>query len=187
MKGKVWLVGAGPGDVGLITLKGREVLEQAEIVVYDSLVGEGIFKFIPQEAEMIDAGKRAGRHKMAQEEINRLLLGKALEGKQVVRLKGGDPFLFGRGGEELALLAEEGIPFEVVPGVASAFAVPAYFGIPVTHRAFASSVHVMTGHRKKEEPLQLGIGTAFRDAGIPDGCFCAGGNPRRAAWRRHGS
>ncbi len=165
MKGKVWLVGAGPGDVGLLTLKGREVLEQAEIVVYDSLVGEGIFKFIPQEAEMIVAGKRAGRHKMAQEEINRLLLGKALEGKQVVRLKGGDPFLFGRGGEELALLAEEGIPFEVVPGVASAFAVPAYFGIPVTHRAFASSVHVMTGHRKKEEPLQLDFEALARLSG----------------------
>lgn len=154
MKGKVFLVGAGPGDVGLLTLKGREVLEHAEAVVYDSLVGEGVFRFIPREAECIDVGKRAGNHKMSQKEINHLLLEKALEGKCVVRLKGGDPFMFGRGGEELELLAANSIPFEIVPGVTSPLAVPAYSGIPVTHREFSSSVHVFTGHRKQGEPLQ---------------------------------
>lgn len=155
MTGKVFLVGAGPGDAGLITVKGREILAQAEVVVYDSLVGEGIFGLIPEHAEMINAGKHAGCHTMEQEEINHILLDKALEGKCVVRLKGGDPFLFGRGGEELELLAEQGIPFEIVPGVTSALAVPSYGGIPVTHREFASSVHVFTGHRKHGEPLQL--------------------------------
>lgn len=165
VNGKVFLVGAGPGDVGLLTLKGKEILEHAQVVIYDSLVGEGIFSFIPQEAERIDAGKRAGNHKMSQEEINQLLLEKALEGKNVVRLKGGDPFLFGRGGEELELLAENGISFEVVPGVTSSLAVPAYSGIPVTHRDFASSVHVFTGHRKQGEPLQLDFEAMVRMAG----------------------
>ncbi len=155
MTGKVWLVGAGPGDLGLLTIKGREILEQAEVVVYDRLVGEGILHLIPRESEVIDVGKRAGSHTMAQQKINELLLEKALEGKRVVRLKGGDPFLFGRGGEELELLARQGVPFEVVPGVTSAFAVPAYGGIPVTHREFASSVHVITGHKKEGETLQL--------------------------------
>lgn len=155
MKGKVWLVGAGPGDPGLLTVKGREVLEQAEVVVYDRLVGEGILNLIPEQAEIIDVGKRAGHHTMPQENINRILLEKALEGKRVIRLKGGDPFLFGRGGEELTLLAEQGVPFEIVPGVTSAFAVPAYNGIPVTHRDYASSVHVITGHKKAGEKLQL--------------------------------
>ena len=155
MTGKVFLVGAGPGDAGLITVKGKEILMQAEVVVYDSLVGEGIFNLIPEYAEMIDAGKHAKCHTMEQEAINQFLVEKALEGKCVVRLKGGDPFLFGRGGEELELLAGRGIPFEVVPGVTSAFAVPCYNGIPVTHREFASSVHVFTGHRRHGEPLQL--------------------------------
>lgn len=162
VKGKVFLVGAGPGDVGLLTLKGKEVLEQAQVVVYDRLVGGGVLSLIPYDAERIDAGKRAGSHTMAQEEINQTLLEKALEGKRVVRLKGGDPFLFGRGGEELELLSQHGIPFEVVPGVASAFAVPAYSGIPVTHRDFASSVHILTGHRKMGEPLQLDFGALAR-------------------------
>ena len=165
MKGKVFLVGAGPGDVGLLTLKGREVLEHAEAVVYDSLVGEGVFRFIPQEAECIDVGKRAGNHKMSQKEINHLLLEKALEGKCVVRLKGGDPFMFGRGGEELELLAANSIPFEIVPGVTSPLAVPAYSGIPVTHREFSSSVHVFTGHRKQREPLQLDFEAMVRVGG----------------------
>lgn len=165
MKGKVFLVGAGPGDAGLLTIKGREILEQAEVVIYDSLVGEGIFKFIPRNAERIDAGKHAGNHKMTQDEINQTLLAKALEGKCVVRLKGGDPFLFGRGAEELELLTEKGIPFEIVPGVTSAFAVPAYNGIPVTHRDFASSVHVFTGHRKGGEPLALDFDVLARLSG----------------------
>lgn len=165
MKGKVFLVGAGPGDAGLFTIKGKEILEQAEVVVYDSLVGDGIFKYIPQDAELIDAGKHAGSHKMTQDEINRTLLNKALKGKCVVRLKGGDPFLFGRGGEELELLAEKGISFEIVPGVTSAFAVPAYSGIPVTHRDFASSVHVFTGHRKRGESLSLDFEVLARLSG----------------------
>ena len=148
--GKVWLVGAGPGDIGLFTLKGKEVLKQAEVVVYDSLIGDAILCLIPDEAEKIDVGKRAGNHPVPQQEINRILLEKAKEGKRVVRLKGGDPFLFGRGGEELILLAEQGVPFEIVPGISSAFAVPAYAGIPVTHRDFASSVHVITGHRRAD-------------------------------------
>ncbi len=155
MKGKVWLVGAGPGDPGLFTIKGKEILEQAEVVVFDRLVGQDILNMIPKKAEMYDAGKRAGNHTMAQEQINHLLVKKALEGKRVVRLKGGDPFLFGRGGEELELLMEQEIPFEIVPGVTSALAVPAYCGIPVTHRAYASSVHIITGHKKNGEALQL--------------------------------
>lgn len=155
MAGKVWLVGAGPSDIGLLTLKGKEVLEQAEVVVYDALVGSGILALIPPAAEKINAGKRASNHILRQEQTNRLLLEKALEGKRVVRLKGGDPFLFGRGGEELELLSEYGIEYEVVPGVTSAISVPAYCGIPVTHRDFCSSVHIITGHKKKNEPLDI--------------------------------
>lgn len=165
MKGKVWLVGAGPGDLGLFTIKGREILQQAEVVVYDRLVGESILNLIPRESECIDVGKRAGNHTMPQEQINQILLEKAQQGKRVVRLKGGDPFLFGRGGEELELLTEHDIPFEIVPGVTSAFAVPAYNGIPVTHRQLASSVHVITGHKKKDQPLQLDYESLVRLGG----------------------
>lgn len=146
--GKVWLVGAGPGDIGLFTIKGMEVLKSADVVVYDSLVGQGVLSRIPPEAELIYVGKRASHHTMPQEEINRILLEEAEKGKKVVRLKGGDPFLFGRGGEELELLAQNGIPFEVVPGVTSPLAVPAYNGIPVTHRDFCSSLHIITGHKR---------------------------------------
>lgn len=148
MNGKVWLVGAGPGDAGLFTLRGKEVLAQADVVVYDALVGQGVLGMIPDKARLIYAGKRAGNHALHQGEINQILLEEAQRGNQVVRLKGGDPFLFGRGGEELELLAQKGIPFEVVPGVPSAFAVPAYQGIPVTHRELSSSVHIITGHRQ---------------------------------------
>lgn len=155
MTGKVWLVGAGPSDAGLLTIKGKAVLEQAQTVVYDRLVGDGILALIPKEAEKIDVGKRAGDHTMPQEKINRLLLEEARKGKQVVRLKGGDPFLFGRGGEELELLVENHIPFEIVPGITSAISVPAYNGIPVTHRDYTSSLHIITGHKKKGEPLEL--------------------------------
>lgn len=158
-QGKVWLVGAGPSDAELLTVKAKRVLEQAEVVVYDRLVGDSILLMMSDTAEKIDAGKRSGNHTMPQEEMNRLLLRKAQEGKRVVRLKGGDPFLFGRGGEELTLLAEHGIPYEVVPGVTSAIAVPAYNGIPITHRDFASSVHIITGHKKKDEPLELDFAT----------------------------
>lgn len=153
--GKVWLVGAGPSDKGLFTLKGKMVLEKADVVIYDQLVGEGILRLIPPNAEKIDVGKHAGFHKMDQEEINRLLVKKAQEGLWVVRLKGGDPFLFGRGGEELELLISSHIPFEIIPGIPSPLAVPAYAGIPVTHRDYTPSLHIVTGHRKRgneEEP-----------------------------------
>lgn len=146
--GKVWLVGAGPGDIGLFTMKGMEVLKNAEVVVYDSLVGQGVLSMIPDTVTAINVGKRAGNHTMPQEKINEVLLEQAQKGYRVVRLKGGDPFLFGRGGEELVLLKEHGIPYEVVPGVTSPLAVPAYNGIPVTHRDFCSSLHIITGHKK---------------------------------------
>jgi uroporphyrinogen III methyltransferase/synthase len=145
-RGKVFLVGAGPGDPGLLTLKGDRVLRSAEVVLYDNLVGRGILSRIPQSAEAIYVGKRSGNHALSQNAIAALLITKAREGKRVARLKGGDPFLFGRGGEELEGLRAAGIPFEVVPGVSSAFAAPAYSGIPLTHRDHCSSVHIVTGH-----------------------------------------
>lgn len=163
--GKVWLVGAGPGDAGLLTLKGAQVLEQAQVVVYDSLVGDGVLAMIPSGAETINVGKRAGNHTMPQEQINQVLLEQAQRGRRVVRLKGGDPFLFGRGGEELELLAAHDIPYEIVPGITSAIAVPAYNGIPVTHRDFCSSVHVITGHQKKGEPLKIDFEALVRTRG----------------------
>lgn len=155
--GKVWLVGAGPSDTGLFTIKGAEVLAKAQVVVYDRLVGPGILQMMPEGAEKIDVGKRSGNHPVPQEEISRILLEKAKAGKRVVRLKGGDPFIFGRGGEELELLAVHGIPFEVVPGVTAASAVTAYAGIPLTHRDYASSVHLITAHKKRgsEEKLDF--------------------------------
>jgi uroporphyrinogen III methyltransferase/synthase len=149
-RGKVWLVGAGPGDYGLMTIKGREVLSEADVVVYDALIGDSIMPMIPESAELIYAGKRSGAHTLRQDEINDVLLDKAMQGLNVVRLKGGDPFVFGRGGEELDLLVRNGIAYEIVPGVTSAFAVPAYAGIPVTHRDYCSSVHVITGHRRRD-------------------------------------
>ncbi len=162
--GKVWLVGAGPSEVGLLTCKAKEVIEQAEVVVYDALVGAGIMALIPPTAECINAGKRASNHIMRQEQTNIVLLERALQGKRVVRLKGGDPFLFGRGGEELELLSEHNVPYEIVPGVTSAISVPAYCGIPVTHRDFCSSVHIITGHQKKDEPLKINF-TALAQTG----------------------
>ncbi len=149
MPAKVYLVGAGPSDPGLFTIKGKELLSKAEVVVYDALVGDSILQMIPKTSEMINVGKRSNHHIMKQEDINELLAAKAKEGKTVVRLKGGDPFLFGRGGEELEVLIRENIPFEVVPGVPSPIAVTAYQGIPVTHRDFCSSVHIITGHRRE--------------------------------------
>ncbi len=163
--GKVWLVGAGPGDVGLMTLKGRDVLAGAEVVVYDALVGDGVLGLIPDTARRIFAGKRSGTHYLRQEETNRVLLYEALKGKKVVRLKGGDPFVFGRGGEELELLTAYGIPYEVVPGVTSAFAVPAYNGIPVTHRDYCSSVHIITGHRRADRSYDIDFDALRRTGG----------------------
>ena len=165
MTGKVWLVGAGPGDVGLFTLKGKQVLEQAEVVVYDSLVGDGVLAMVPAGARLINVGKRAGHHLMKQEMINQVLLEEAQKGYRVVRLKGGDPFLFGRGGEELELLSEHGIPYEVVPGVTSCIAVPAYNGIPVTHRDYCSSVHVITGHKKAGQSYNIDFEALVRTGG----------------------
>ena len=149
MYGKVTLVGAGPGDPGLLTLKGREALEAAQVVVYDRLVSPAVLALAPEEAERIDVGKRSAHHPVPQERISQILLEKAAEGRRVVRLKGGDPFLFGRGGEELELLEAHGVPFEEVPGITSAIAVPAYAGIPVTHRDMTSSLHIITGHARQ--------------------------------------
>jgi len=153
--GKVWLVGAGPHDTGLLTLKGKSVLERADVVVYDHLVSRGILAMIPKRAEKINVGKISGDHPVPQQEINRILVEKALGGYRVVRLKGGDPFLFGRGGEELEAICKHNIPFEIVPGVTSAISVPAYNGIPVTHRDYCSSVHIITGHTKNLERADI--------------------------------
>src|SRR6516162_9964057 len=147
-KGFCSLVGAGPGDIGLLTLHAKEVVEQAQVVVYDYLCNPEILKWAPPDAELIYVGKKAGKHTLGQEEINQMLLDKAREGKRVVRLKGGDPFVFGRGGEEAEALAASGLAFEVVPGVTSAVAVPAYAGIPVTQRGLATSFTVVTGHSR---------------------------------------
>ena len=144
--GKVYLVGAGPGDPGLMTLKGKGLLECADVVVYDALVSAQILAMINPQAEKIDAGKRMGRHSRLQEETTQLLIEKAQSHAVVVRLKGGDPFVFGRGGEEMQDLVEAGVPVEVVPGVTSGIAAPAYAGIPLTHRAYSSSVTFVTGH-----------------------------------------
>lgn len=144
--GKVYLVGAGPGDPELITVKGLRCLRMADVVVYDHLVNLSLLDEVPSEAKRVFVGKRTGCHSVKQEEIDDLLIHYAQQGCLVVRLKGGDPFVFGRGGEEALALAQAGIPFEVVPGVSSAIAVPAYAGIPVTHRDYASSVTIVTGH-----------------------------------------
>ncbi len=151
MAGMVYLVGAGPGDFRLISVKACDCLKKAEVVVYDRLADERILSYAPETAEFIYVGKASNQHTMKQEDINRLLADKAKEGKCVVRLKGGDPFVFGRGGEEALLLEEEGLPFEIVPGITSAISVPAYAGIPVTHRAVATSFAVVTGH---EDPTK---------------------------------
>ena len=147
--GKVFLVGAGPGDPELITLKGLRSLRKADVVVYDRLICPDLLDEAPSQARRVFAGKASGHHSMKQEEINALLIMYARRGCKVVRLKGGDPFVFGRGGEEALALAQAGIPFEVVPGVSSAIAVPAYAGIPVTQRGLVSSVTIVTGHEQQ--------------------------------------
>lgn len=151
MEGKVYLVGAGPGDPGLITLKGLHCLGEADVIIYDHLVDKGLLNKVRQGVELIYVGKQPKAHLMSQEQINALLVAKAREGKVVVRLKGGDPFVLGRGGEEAEVLAAEGIPFEIVPGVTAAIAAPAYAGIPVTHRGLSSSLAVITGHESSSE------------------------------------
>lgn len=144
--GIVYIVGGGPGDPKLITVKGLEVLRRAEVVLYDRLVGHELLTEVPAHAELIDVGKEPKRHRRSQEEINALLIEKARAGRTVVRLKGGDPFVFGRGGEECLALSEAGVRYEVIPGVSSAVAVPAYAGIPVTQRGVTSAFAVVAGH-----------------------------------------
>lgn len=145
MEGKVYLVGAGPGRKEFLTLRARELIDTADVILYDQLAGE-IASTLPEEAELIDCGKYGSRHTLEQDEIERLMVERASAGLQVVRLKGGDPFLFGRGGEELETLRNAGVPVELVPGVTSAIAVPGCVGIPVTHRSCASIVSILTGH-----------------------------------------
>lgn len=150
-KGKVYLVGAGPGDPKLITLRGLECLKAADVVVYDRLASPRLLRHVKPDAEMVYVGKLPDRHTMKQEEINQLLVDLALAGKTVTRLKGGDPTIFGRVGEEAELLYDNGIEFEIVPGITSAIAVPAYAGIPVTHRDLASSLSIITGHESPDK------------------------------------
>ncbi|MCI0536859.1 MAG: uroporphyrinogen-III C-methyltransferase [Verrucomicrobiales bacterium] len=150
-KGIVYLVGAGPGDIGLLTLRGSELLGRADVVVYDALINPDLLKMVPKEAEIIYGGKRSKDHAIPQPEMNRLLVEKAREGKTVVRLKGGDPYIFGRGAEEAEELAAAGISFEVVPGVSSMFAAPNYAGIPITHRDHCSSFTVIAGYENPEK------------------------------------
>jgi len=151
MKGKVFLVGAGPGDPGLITVKGLECIQQADVIIYDFLASEVLLKHASEHSEIIYVGKKGSDHTFSQDTINALIVEKAENGSTVIRLKGGDPFIFGRGGEEAEVLIRAGIPFEIVPGVTSAIAAPAYAGIPLTHRKFASSVAFVTGH---EDPTK---------------------------------
>jgi len=153
--GKVYLVGAGPGDPKLLTVKAVELLKEADVVIYDRLVGEQILNLAPVKAEKIYVGKRTGKHEVPQNKITELIIEKAQTGGNVVRLKGGDPFVFGRGGEEAEALVEKGIAFEVVPGVSSSVAAPMYAGIPLTHRDYAASVAIITGHRAgdAEKPI----------------------------------
>src|SRR5262245_65408605 len=149
--GKVYLVGAGPGDLGLVTLRAKECIENADVIVYDHLANPETLGWARDEVEIIDAGKTSGKPRVSQQEINALLVEKAREGKQVVRVKGGDPFVFGRGAEEAQVIADAGIPFEIVPGITSSIAGPAYAGIPITHRAHNSHVTFFTGH---EDPAK---------------------------------
>ncbi len=167
MIGKVYIVGAGPGDIGLLTVKGLRCLQIADVVVYDFHLNAQVLNYINHDAEFIYAGKRGGKHDMTQERINQTLVEKAREGKTICRLKGGDPFVFGRGGEEAEVLVKEGIEFEVVPGISSAIAAPAYAGIPLTHRSYSSSLAIVPGYEdvtKKESSidwarLATGVGT----------------------------
>lgn len=155
MVGRVTLVGAGPGGRALLTCKGAQAIEEADVVIYDRLVSEDILDLIPEKAEKIDVGKENNRHPVPQDQINDILVQCAKAGKNTVRLKGGDCYLFGRGGEECEYLHENGVPFQVVPGVTSALAAPAFAGIPVTHRDYCSSVHIITAHARAGKELEI--------------------------------
>jgi len=150
--GLVYLVGAGPGDPGLVTRLAESVIRAADTVVYDNLVHSKILEWIPADARRIYVGKRRGHQEMPQQEINRLLCDEALQGRQVVRLKGGDPYVFGRGAEEAEVLAEAGVPFRVIPGVTAGIGALAYAGLAVTHRDYASAVTFVTGHDDPDSP-----------------------------------
>jgi uroporphyrin-III C-methyltransferase len=152
MKGKVYLVGSGPGGEGLLTQRARRVIDTADVVLFDQLPGDEILATLPPRAEKIDCGKYGGKHTLEQDEIEALIIDRAKQGMNVVRLKGGDPFLFGRGGEELEAVRSAGIPVEMVPGVSSALAVPASVGIPLTHRKYASQVTILTGNEDPTKP-----------------------------------
>ncbi|ANB58911.1 uroporphyrinogen-III C-methyltransferase [Anoxybacillus sp. B7M1] len=145
-KGKVYLVGAGPGDPKLMTVYGLECIQKADVIIYDRLVNQDLLQYAKNEAQLIYAGKEPGKHDNIQEQIHQWLVEKALQGKMVVRLKGGDPFVFGRGGEEAEVLVKHGIPFEVIPGITAGIAAAAYAGIPVTYRHLATSFTIVTGH-----------------------------------------
>lgn len=151
----VYLVGAGPGDPGLLTVRALELINSTDVVVYDRLVSSAIIDLIPTGVARVYVGKENGRHLIPQEEINALLVRLARDNRQVIRLKGGDPFLFGRGSEEAMYLARHGIPFEVVPGITSASACSSYAGIPLTHRGLANGVQFITGHCRSDEPINL--------------------------------
>lgn len=146
--GKVYIVGAGPGDIDLITIKGMKCIQKSDVILYDRLVNKELLNYAKKSAKLIFCGKRPGYHAMIQERINRQLVQYAKQGKRVTRLKGGDPFVFGRGGEEAEALVDNGISFEVVPGITSGIAAPAYAGIPVTHRELSSSFAIVTGHMR---------------------------------------
>lgn len=174
-RGKAYLVGAGPGDPGLITVRGLEILKKAEVVIYDYLAGEKLLKYVPENAEFIYAGKKGGiKHTHTQDEINAMLIDRVKRGKKVVRLKGGDPFIFGRGGEELEELVKAGLPFEAVPGVTSASAAATFAGVPITHRRYTSSVAFITGHEDPDkensniawDKISTGVGTLVFYMGI---------------------
>lgn len=150
-KGIVYLVGAGPGDPELLTIKAEKIIKAAEVIVYDRLLADKLIETFPINAEKIYVGKESGTHIVPQDQICKILIKKAKEGKIVVRLKGGDPFLFGRGGEEAIELKKEGVKFEIIPGIPAALAVPAYAGIPVTHRDYSSSVTFVTGHEDPDK------------------------------------
>ena len=194
MTGTVTLVGAGPGGKALLTLGGAAAIGRADAVVYDRLVSAEILALIPEDAVRVDVGKTSGRHPVPQDEINRILVSLAREGKQVVRLKGGDCYLFGRGGEECEYLRGHGVPFRVLPGVTSALAAPAFAGIPVTHRDFCSSVHIVTAHARAGKPLAIDFDALVRAGGtlvflmglaaleqVADGLLRAGLDPETPA------